>query len=182
MQTRNWRAEIKATYLPSDSGRNSEERTPADLNGFQLWARWWYTVGCSKERWWALQTHQESKLWPRHTIRDFQTKLPPPTLCATEFFFSFFFLGSCAWDPVLRENVSLRFSPAFQRWPTKATVRGAPVWPPSRLHACYSSSRYAHTGNSLRLTPFHPSKQLEGRIVGGGARSRRVSRAQKVSP
>lgn len=100
MQTTNWRAEIKATYLPSDSGRNSEERTPADLNGFQLWARWWYTVGCSKERWWALQTHQESKLWPRHTIRDFQTKLPPPTLCATEFFFSFsFFFGKLRMRP-----------------------------------------------------------------------------------
>lgn len=121
MQTTNWRAEIKATYLPSDSGRNSEERTPADLNGFQLWARWWYTVGCSKERWWALQTHQESKLWPRHTIQDFQTKLPPPTLCATEFVFFFLFLEvvhetpfygkTSRWDSPLHSRGDLQKPP-----------------------------------------------------------------------
>lgn len=50
----------KSNLLAFRLGRNCEVGVPGDLNSFQLWARWWYTMGCSKERWWGLQTHQEA--------------------------------------------------------------------------------------------------------------------------
>ena len=55
----NNRAEMKSYLLAVKPERNSEEEVPADLNSFQLWARWCYTKHCSKERWWGLQTQQD---------------------------------------------------------------------------------------------------------------------------
>lgn len=38
----------KSNLLAVRLGRNCEVGVPGDLNSFQLWARWWYTMGCSK--------------------------------------------------------------------------------------------------------------------------------------
>lgn len=166
MQTTNWRAEIKATYLPSDLGRNSEERTPADLNGFQLWARWCYTVGCSKERWWALQTHQEASFGLDTRYQAFKPNFLRPHFVQRNFFF---FFQSCAGDPppppLFYGKCLTEILPCIPEVTYKSHWARASSPTPFLLHACYLSSCYAHTGNCLRLTPFHPSKQLEDRPV-----------------
>lgn len=56
----NNRAEIKSYLLASKLGWNSEEEVSEDLNSFQLWARWWCTEDCSKQRWWGLASSTRS--------------------------------------------------------------------------------------------------------------------------
>lgn len=150
----------KSDLLAFRLGRNSEERIPADLNSFQLWARWWYTVGCSKERWWGLQAHQEAFALTHDTWHSNQTS-SAHTLW--EGIFWEFCMGKKkkrgggTETPSLRE-MSLRFSVAFQKWPIKANVREVAVWPLScRTLIHHHTTR---TGNSLRSTSWHQSKQL----------------------
>lgn len=107
----NNRAVIKATYLPSDRGGIVKRELQRILivfscgpDGGTLWAAVRRDDGVCK---------LIKKLLPWHTILDIQTKLPPPTLCAREFF------GSFAWakskkkggkkkdrDPFVPGNVS----------------------------------------------------------------------------
>lgn len=81
--------------------------------------------------------------------------------------------GESCVRPSLRETVSLRFCPAFQRRPTRATGPEEPVRPAS-LCCCATLGSHGHTNSTLhththtrthglRSTPLHPSEPLTGR-------------------
>lgn len=106
----------KSCLLAFRPGRNSKEEVPADLNSFQLRARWCCTEAAGSRDDGLCKLNK--KLLPRHTILDIQTKLPPPTGCPREFFWSFFFLEKTkkkSKEPFGAGTVSLRRTVAQHR-------------------------------------------------------------------
>lgn len=67
----------KSNLLAFRLGRNREVGVPGDLNSFQLWARWWYTMGRSKGE---MMGFANSSRCLCLDIRYLTFKFPPPTV------------------------------------------------------------------------------------------------------